>query len=369
LVRFGPDIEILAADGVGGLKLLRRFRYHRLAVRVLWGVWRRLPVVGRSAPLPVLAWAWLAERIVARTLPRCDIYHGLTGVCLASLRAARRMGAATVVETTMLHPAAWQREVLADCAEVRLRASACERLLPAAQIRRQEREFREAGTIIVYSPAAARSFQEFPYFGKVVVVEPGVDHHHFSPASETCTEHPFRVCFVGRFEAAKGVHRLLQAWRCLALPDAELVLAGRILPEMDHLRAAGLPANVRLAGILSFEEIADLYRQSDLFVFPSVNEGLPIAVLEAMSSGLPVIACAGTGAAHCITAGKDGLLVAPRNSDAIAIAIQWCYNRRDQLAGMGKAARLRIEEHFTLPHYYKRVLDLYRVRAGENREE
>jgi glycosyltransferase involved in cell wall biosynthesis len=99
------------------------------------------------------------------------------------------------------------------------------------------------------------------------VVEPGIDHRRFSPAPESRGAGPFRVCLIGRVEAAKGVHRLIRAWSRLALQDAELVIAGRIRPEMDRLRTAGLPANIRMPGILSFGDLEDLYRNSDLFAF------------------------------------------------------------------------------------------------------
>jgi alpha-maltose-1-phosphate synthase len=165
---------------------------------------------------------------------------------------------------------------------------------------------------------------------------------------------------VGRVEAAKGLHYLVGAWKRLALNDAELVLAGRVLPEMAGLSTKGLPAGIKLAGILLPEEVAKLHRESDIFVFPSMNEGLSLALLEAMSAGLPVIACNGTGAEDCVTTGKDGLLVPGRNVDAMAGAIRWCYDHPNELRVMGAAARMRIEQHFTISHYHGRLLELYK---------
>ncbi len=91
-----------------------------------------------------------------------------------------------------------------------------------------------------------------------------------------------------------------------------------------------------------------------------MNEGLSLALLEAMSTGLPAIASSDTGAQDCVTPGKNGLLVPGRNRDALADAILWCYRHRDELAAMGPAARITVEENFTLSHYARRMMELYK---------
>jgi glycosyltransferase involved in cell wall biosynthesis len=282
------------------------------------------------------------------------------GVCLASLHQAKRLGAITLIDNATLHPVAWQRELLADCASVGLRPRDCERVIPLMQIRRHEREYELCDKIIVYSSAAGRSFGPFPYAHKVVVTHPGVDHRFFVPSLTARRERIFRVCYVGRVEAAKGVHYLVEAWKRLRLDDAELVLAGRVLPEMAGPLSEGLAAGIRLAGILAPQEVVKLQQESDLFVFPSMNEGLSLAVLEAMSAGLPVIACHDTGAEDCVRAGKEGLLAPGRNVDALADAILWCRDHPEERRVMGAAARMRIEQNFTLSHYQGRLVALYK---------
>ena len=156
------------------------------------------------------------------------------------------------------------------------------------------------------------------------------------------------------------------------LPGAELVLAGDMPPNMAWLHEKGPPAGIRLAGILGQKELAALYREADVFVFPSVNEGLPLALLEAMSAGLPAIACRGTGAEDLLMPGCNGMLVPGRDVGALASTLMWCYENRRQLPAMGEAARARIEEEFTLAHYAERLLESYRsaadTRTGESRQ-
>jgi glycosyltransferase involved in cell wall biosynthesis len=359
VIRFGRNTELLQADSTGGLRLARRFQSYPTARRITWGVWRRLPVVGRAAPLPAFLTAWLDDRRIAGWLPRTDIFQGLMGVCLATLRQARRMGAITLIDQSTLHPAAWQREVLTDCARAGLDPRKCERVLPAVLIRRYEREYEACDKVLVYSTAAQRSFQPFPYAGKAVVVHPGVDHELFVPPPAPRRDAVFRVCYVGRIEAPKGLQYLLDAWKRLALPHAELALAGHILPEMAWLRTEGPALRVKLAGILNREELARFYRQADLFVFPSMNEGLSLALLEAMSSGLPVVAAIGTGAEDCVTAGQNGFLVPGRNPEALAETILWASAHRGDLPELGRAARARIAQRFTLSHYHARLIELY----------
>jgi hypothetical protein len=138
--------------GVGGaLRRTHRFASYRARNRVLWGILRRSPIGFPQAQLPLLAWSWAADRMISRWIPRCDVFHGLTGVCLATARSAKQLGAAILIDQTTLHPSVGQREVLADCISAGVRPESCERLLPRMLIRREEREYELCDRIIVYS--------------------------------------------------------------------------------------------------------------------------------------------------------------------------------------------------------------------------
>lgn len=354
-----PDLDILEPGPDGGLRSVRKFRSYRFGNRVLWAIRRRLPTAWQ-AMAPMLAWSRFADHRTARWLPPSDVFHGLMGVSQSSLERAKRLGAFTLIDNPTLHPTVFRREVLADYADAAISLSDAEPVMPLSIIRRCEHQYHICDKIVVYSSAAQQSFRPFPYASKTVVLHPGVDSRIFSPARATRSGERFRVCYVGRIEAPKGVHRLIQAWKRLSLPDGELVLIGRVLPGMDGLLAEALGAHIKLVGILPPEEIARCLQDSNLFVFPSVNEGLSLALLEAMSSGLPVVACRGTGAEDCVTPGKEGLLVPGRNTEVLADAILWCYEHRRELPAMGREARTTIEAAFTIAHYERRVMELYR---------
>jgi glycosyltransferase involved in cell wall biosynthesis len=364
VVRSYPALEILEPDPAGNLRLVHRFPLHRLGNRVLWAVWNRLPAQWRGL-VPLLAWGQVADQLISTRLPRAGIFHGMMGACLASLRRVQTLGAVTLVDNATLHPAAFERETMADCASVGAPAEHREgRMRPSLQ-RICERQYEMCDRIIVYSAAAKRSFEPFPYRGKTVVIHPGVDHRLYCPPPVPRTGGTFRVCYVGRIEAPKGLHHLVGAWKRLALPDAELVLAGRVsvMSEMAGLLTDAPRAGIRVAGILSPEGVRKCLQESELFVFPSVNEGLSLALLEAMACGLPVMACRDTGAEDCVAHGKEGLLVPGRNTEALAEAIRWCHGHRDEVAAMGRAARVRIESEFTFSHYEERLQELYRSAA------
>jgi len=362
LFRFGINLEMFDPDVSGSLNLVRRFRVYHSANRVLWGVWTRLPGTGRTK-LPIVATSWLADRLVAGNLPPCSIFHSWTAVSLASLRVAKHRNSVTLIENPMLHPQHWQREVLAECNRAHIRPRNCDTILPVSIIKRREREFQMCDKIIVPSEVARRSFEELGYGSKTVVVWPGVDHQFFQPPRAKEEPSVFRVCYVGRVEMAKGIVYLLEAWKRLRLPRAELVLAGQIRPEVESVVRDCSSYNVRLAGHLSPAEVAACYRESNLFVFPSVSEGLALVLLEAMACGLPVVATTTSGAQDCVTEGKEGSIVPPRNIEALADAILWAYNHPNELVAMGEAARQKVESQFTLEHYVERQMAMYRSLA------
>jgi glycosyltransferase involved in cell wall biosynthesis len=356
---FGLDLEVLEPDTQDGLRLRRRYPGYRFANRVLWAAWRRLPVTKRSRHFPIVISTACADWLVSRQLTACDIFHGWTGLSLACLSAARRLGAITIIENPSMHPRAWQSIVLEECERFGIRPSDCRAVLPTALIRRMEAEFDQCDFIVVPSAVARDSFSDPKYADKAHVIHAGIDHDFFKPPDARRTEEIFRVCYAGRVELAKGVVYLFEAWKQLALPDAELVMIGEVAREMTSLIRDYAMPNVRFAGYLPADQVRDWYRRSDVFAFPSVNEGLARVLLEAMATGLPVVATAASGAEECVTPGKDGTIVPARDPHAMAEALLWHFENRDAIRAMGTAARLKVEEHFTIAHYEERVIGFY----------
>lgn len=359
VLRFAPKLEVLDPDGIGSLKVVKCFPWARIADRVMWGAWRRLPGTRRTL-LPAVATCWLGDRLLSKYVPPSAIFYGLTGNCLACLRAAKLQGSLTIVESPMLHPREWQAEVMAECRHFRIHWRDCNAALPEPFVRRMQREFESCDRIVAPSLVVRESFKRHGCAEKVVVVSPGVDHVFFMPPAESRSPAVFRVCYVGRVELAKGVGYLLEAWRRLSLRRAELVLVGQILPEMTPFLSTCGDSNIRPLGLLPRKRVAEEYRRSNLSVMPSVNEGLANVLLESMACGLPVVATEKSGATDCVTEGNEGFVVPARNVDALAERILWCYLHPDEAAAMGQAARTKVEQQFTLAHYEERQLALYR---------
>jgi starch synthase len=362
LVEFVPYVAIREPNGSGELVRMKSFPIYSFCKRALWGVWRRLPEQVRPRP-PMTVSVWLADRLLSKWLGPCRIIHGCTALCLASLRAAKQTGAIALVENASCHPRHWKKVEMEEQRRFGVNSRNDAGNLAERLLRRMEKEFEECHWIVVPSVVAQESFAEYGLQKKTIVVQTGVDSEFFFPGSPDSPP-AFRVCYVGRVELAKGVGYLLEAWKRLGLQGAELVLVGEVNPEMRSLLNSYSRCGVHVAGFLTVQEVARCYRQSNLFVQPSPNEGLAQVLLEAMASGLPVVATDKTGALDCITNRKEGLIVPARDVSALANAIAWCHQHREQSQEMGRAARARIESQFTLKHYNERIIALYRVLAG-----
>jgi glycosyltransferase involved in cell wall biosynthesis len=354
----GPKFDI--QDSIDGeLKVVQRYPVMTFADRVLWAIWWRLPRNVRPGP-PVMPRILLCDQLWSRWIPQCNVFHAWSGLCLAGLSVAKRQGAITLLENAARHPRHWHFAGVGECQRFGINPRERSTVLPAMLIRRIEQEYEICDRIIVPSRLAQRSLAEFGLGDKTVVVTPGVDTDSFYPRPTPREESVFRVCFVGRVELAKGAGYLLQAWKRLALAKAELLLVGQVKPEMNSLLRTHADASVRMVGHLPPAKLPDLYRNSDLFAFPSVNEGLAQVLFEAMSSGVPIVASDHSGADDLITNGIEGFVVPVRDVDRLAEAISWCYEHREETRAMGRAAREKVESQFTLEHYNQRQIGLYK---------
>lgn len=147
------------------------------------------------------------------------------------------------------------------------------------------------------------------------------------PPREASPGEPVKLLSVGRLSGEKGLSYLLEAVRRLiheARIDVSLTVVGTGAEEHDLKHEAtrlGLSRHVRFLGFVSQAQLFSTYRESDIFLLPSLTEGLPMVVLEAMSYGLPVVASQVGGIPYLIHDGENGLLVEPANADQLADAV------------------------------------------------
>jgi len=178
--------------------------------------------------------------------------------------------------------------------------------------------------------------------------------------------------YTGRLHQDKGLAQLIQAWKLLGSrwPTARLWIAGegpqhrelaRQIEELD------LQGRVLLAGV--FDEIDELLSAADLFVLPSYEEGMSLALLEAMAAGLPVVASDIPGNRPLVSDGEQGLLVPPRDAAALAAAIDRIWNEADLAAQLGAAARDRAMSRFSLDRTLDQHLALFQNLLDGGREK
>ncbi len=161
---------------------------------------------------------------------------------------------------------------------------------------------------------------------------------------------PPRLFSVGRVVYQKGFDLGLRALAQLTDLDWEWCIAGDG-PQMETLKSLaqelGIAERVTFLGWQSKEELAKDYHQANLFLFPSRHEGMPNAVLEAMSSGLPVVATRIAGNEELVIEGETGLLVPSENVDELCDALRKLITDPALQQKMGAASRQRVEQNYT----------------------
>lgn len=163
---------------------------------------------------------------------------------------------------------------------------------------------------------------------------------------------PLRLVFVGRLVASKGLFELVEALRLLKERGHQFTLqiAGRG-PDEDALNKAvqdaGIEDRVRFLGAVFGTAKRQLWLNSDILVYPTWQEGLPYALLEAMAAGCVPVTCPVAAIPDVMQDGVHGLFIPLRNPEQLAKAVARLDLHRDDMARMAAAGRARVREQYT----------------------
>jgi glycosyltransferase involved in cell wall biosynthesis len=182
-----------------------------------------------------------------------------------------------------------------------------------------------------------------------------------SPALD-CPVSARLAVYTGRLDRAKGLGTLVAAWPAVLarFPDAQLWLAGEgpYGPDLrEAIASRGLAGRVVLTGV--FDSVDELLVAADLFVLPSLEEGMSVALLEAMAAGLPIVASDIPGNRDVATDGREALLVPVEEPRALAAAVLRVFEEPDLATRLGIAARQSAVERFSLAAMADRYLELF----------
>ncbi len=247
--------------------------------------------------------------------------------------------------------------------------------LPAELVRWAAREHVAAYTkhcscIICPSPSIRSLLDNYGVTCRVEVLQNAIDIKSYRQASGEAIRQKLGLkpdnllaIFTGRLSLEKNLSFLIECFQRVHAnhPELRLLLLGDG-PLMEDLRAeahlAGLEDATFFPGRVSYNEMPSYYAASDLFVMTSTTEVKPLAVLESMASGLPVIAVDACGTGDTVTHEKDGLL-SPCDLDAYTAILERAVSDEALRRRMGEQAR-QTAEQYSLENYTERLLALYR---------
>ncbi len=220
-------------------------------------------------------------------------------------------------------------------------------------------------------PDLAEEAREFLGSVPIEVLPNGVDTIRFAPVSasrrreiraELGWDEGAKVfLYTGRFSPEKRLPWFLKLWNESAGERSLAVMVGDG-PELGALQP--LVSLGRVEILSSREDLPVLYAAADFFILPSTSEGLSNALLEAMSSGLAVLASRVGGTAQTVDDGKTGVLFDRDDESALKAAVSRLTSEPGLPVKLGSAARARVIERYSLERVVFRLEELYRLRAS-----
>ena len=244
----------------------------------------------------------------------------------------------------------------------------------------EEKMLKRANKIIAVSHFTKRELLEYYKIPeeKIRVIHNGVDVNKFKPEEDKhkvkeelgFNPNDFTILSVGRLYARKGLFTLIESMPLVVkrFKNAKFVISGKGQSDemrklVAHAEKLGVKDNIIFTGYYPDKKLPKLYQAADVFAFSTFYEHHPIAVLEALSTGLPVVTTWVGGIPETIESGKNGFLVEPFNAKQFADKILYLLENRSVAAEMGREARKTILAQFDCSLRTPRCLRLWHLRG------
>jgi glycosyltransferase involved in cell wall biosynthesis len=298
----------------------------------------------------------------------CDILHVmLHGTARRLIRKAKQGGGVIIGEPVNSHPLHMQALLREEYERLGIQQA----LTLQTPQRRLIEEVEMCDHLLVASHFLKNSFIREGYPAHRIHVLPyGVDLSRFYPASkeEKSASEVFRVICVAQISPRKGHIDLLEAWRLLNLPKADLIFIGAVHKDMKPILSKydGLFKHIYSVPNIRLQEY---YARASVFVLPSVEDGFAYVCTEAMACGLPIITTTNVGAAELIEHGLDGFIVPIRSPESIAYNLEVLYRDEERRYYMAEAASQKARTCLSWKQYADRLGDLYRSLSSSMKQE
>src|SRR5580704_3138890 len=198
--------------------------------------------------------------------------------------------------------------------------------------------------------------------GRVAYIPHGVEARFFVPREFRSNE-SLRVLYAGTWLDQRGIFYIRDALRSVAprMPGLTMTFAGGGVPpaEIQNFFGPELAGRIVIRPVVAAENMPKLYAEHDIFLFPSLVEGLPLVLLEAMATGMPVITTDTCGMADVVEHDFNGLLVCPAEARAIEDAVTRLANSSELRQKLGENARATMKR-YTWERAARQLEGLYR---------
>jgi glycosyltransferase involved in cell wall biosynthesis len=305
--------------------------------------------------------AWLRARLRSARCPEFQAAQAIVGFAGELFDRAERVGALKVVDCPNSHPTTyfgfWQRECDVWCPGEKVP-------VPRWMFARMNREIERADLVVVQSTFCKESMELNGIPGEKVLVNPmGVETTVFQ--KRTVLPGKPRFVNVGTICLRKGHQYLFRAFRIVKerLPEAELICVGDYKCDFRRERPKWEGTFTHYPR-LTHAELAPLLRGCTAFVFPSQEEGIGRAQIEALASGLPLIGTHEGGATTLVENGLEGFIVRGRDPQDIAQAMIRLATDPELNRRMGEAAYRKGSLQNSWQDYGDRLLAAYRQRLA-----